>query len=397
MTNKKRIAITVLCIIGLILSIDLVYIYIKTNFIADAPKSFCSINSFIDCDGAAQTPKAFFSGVPLAIWGVILYCLFLFLNFVDKIKEKINFPLLNVFKNPSSYIATIGLISFIISVSLACVSIFQIQKICILCFATYFINLFIALVAVKKDFFITDVKNTVLDFISGAKQYTTLFLFVLIALFLTLGYFQRSLILAPNLKMMKSIEQFSKLKTNIYAIEGNTLGNPEGDVSIYVYGDFMCPFCRVMNIMLHKLVIDDKNVAVYHVNFPLDSACNPSVVRKIHPGGCILSKYALAAQNQGNYWGMVSLIYNNLPKDEKRLLKLSETIGLDSDKLYIDAHSKQIDEVLENQVYRGLGYKIMGTPTIIIDNIPHSEIMPYYRLKELVKQSRKRKIKNARE
>lgn len=397
MTNKKRIAITVLCIIGLILSIDLVYIYIKTNFIADAPKSFCSINSFIDCDGAAQTPKAFFSGVPLAIWGVILYCLFLFLNFVDKIKEKINFPLLNVFKNPSSYIATIGLISFIISVSLACVSIFQIQKICILCFATYFINLFIALVAVKKDFFITDVKNTVLDFISGAKQYTTLFLFVLIALFLTLGYFQRSLILAPNLKMMKSIEQFSKLKTNIYAIEGNTLGNPDGDVSIYVYGDFMCPFCRVMNIMLHKLVIDDKNVAVYHVNFPLDSACNPSVVRKIHPGGCILSKYALAAQNQGNYWGMVSLIYNNLPKDEKRLLKLSETIGLDSDKLYIDAHSKQIDEVLENQVYRGLGYKIMGTPTIIIDNIPHSEIMPYYRLKELVKQSRKRKIKNARE
>ena len=397
MTNKKRIAITVLCIIGLILSIDLVYIYIKTNFIADAPKSFCSINSFIDCDGAAQTPKAFFSGVPLAIWGVILYCLFLFLNFVDKIKEKINFPLLNVFKNPSSYIATIGLISFIISVSLACVSIFQIQKICILCFATYFINLFIALVAVKKDFFITDVKNTVLDFISGAKQYTTLFLFVLIALFLTLGYFQRSLILAPNLKMMKSIEQFSKLKTNIYAIEGNTLGNPDGDVSIYVYGDFMCPFCRVMNIMLHKLVIDDKNVAVYHVNFPLDSACNPSVVRKIHPGGCILSKYALAAQNQGNYWGMVSLIYNDLPKDEKRLLKLSETIGLDSDKLYIDAHSKQIDEVLENQVYRGLGYKIMGTPTIIIDNIPHSEIMPYYRLKELVKQSRKRKIKNARE
>lgn len=397
MTNKKRIAITVLCIIGLILSIDLVYIYIKTNFIADAPKSFCSINSFIDCDGVAQTPKAFFSGVPLAIWGVILYCLFLFLNFVDKIKEKINFPLLNVFKNPSSYIATIGLISFIISVSLACVSIFQIQKICILCFATYFINLFIALVAVKKDFFITDVKNTVLDFISGAKQYTTLFLFVLIILFLTLGYFQRSLILAPNLKMMKSIEQFSKLKTNIYAIEGNTLGNPEGDVSIYVYGDFMCPFCRVMNIMLHKLVIDDKNVAVYHVNFPLDSACNPSVVRKIHPGGCILSKYALAAQNQGNYWGMVSLIYNNLPKDEKRLLKLSETIGLDSDKLYIDAHSKQIDEVLENQVYRGLGYKIMGTPTIIIDNIPHSEIMPYYRLKELVKQSRKRKIKNARE
>lgn len=396
MTPKKRITITVLCIIGLILSIDLVYIYIKTNFIADAPKSFCSINSFVDCDGVAQTPKAFFLGVPLAIWGVILYCLFLFLNFVDKIREKINFPLLNVFKNPSSYIASIGLLSFIISVSLACVSIFQINKICILCFATYFINLFIALVAVKENFFITDVKNTILDFIQGVKQYTTLFLAVMLVLVLGLGYFQRSLILAPNLKMIKSIEEFRQLKTNIYAIEGNTLGNPDGDVSIYVYGDFMCPFCKIMNIMLHKLVIDDKNVAVYHVNFPLDSACNPTVVRKIHPGGCILSKYALAAQNQGNYWGMVSAIYTYMPKDEKQLLGIGNLIGLDSDKLYTDAHSKQIDETLENQIYRGIGARIMGTPTIIIDDIPHSEIMPYYRLKELVHQSRKRKTKNAK-
>ena len=357
MTPKKRITITVLCIIGLILSIDLVYIYIKTNFIADAPKSFCSINSFVDCDGVAQTPKAFFLGVPLAIWGVILYCLFLFLNFVDKIREKINFPLLNVFKNPSSYIASIGLLSFII---------------------------------------ITDVKNTILDFIQGVKQYTTLFLAVMLVLVLGLGYFQRSLILAPNLKMVKSIEEFRQMKTNIYAIEGNTLGNPDGDVSIYVYGDFMCPFCKIMNIMLHKLVIDDKNVAVYHVNFPLDSACNPTVVRKIHPGGCILSKYALAAQNQGNYWGMVSAIYTYMPKDEKQLLGIGNLIGLDSDKLYTDAHSKQIDETLENQIYRGIGARIMGTPTIIIDDIPHSEIMPYYRLKELVHQSRKRKTKNAK-
>ena len=84
MRDKKRLIITILCIIGLILSFDLVYIYLKMNFIEGAPKSFCSINSFIDCDGVAATEKAFFAGVPLAIWGVILYCLFLFLNYVEK-------------------------------------------------------------------------------------------------------------------------------------------------------------------------------------------------------------------------------------------------------------------------------------------------------------------------
>ncbi len=394
--KKRRVIITILCLIGLLLTFDLIYIYIKTNFIENAPKSFCSINSFVDCDGVAQTPKAFVFGVPLAIWGGVLYSLFLFLTWIEKIREKIKLPLLAVFKNPFSYVASIGLFSFVCSVILACISIFDIKKICILCFMTYFINLFIALCAVKKDFFLTDIKNTVKDFIDGARSYTTLFLVVCIITFGLLGYLSRSLVLAPNLKAQKSISQFSSLKENIYSVSGNNLGNPEGDVSIYVFGDFMCPFCKIMNVMLHKLVIDDKNVGVYHVNFPLDSSCNPTVTKKIHPGSCILAKYALAAQNQGNYWGMVSLIYNSMPRNEEEILELAEKIGIDPDKLYNDAHSERTDEYLQSQIYRGIGEKVIATPTLIIDGIPHTEAMPYYRLQELVKQSRARHAKNGK-
>lgn len=394
MTTKRQIIITILCILGLILSFDLVYIYIKTSFIDNAPVSFCTINSFVDCDGVAKTDKAFFMGVPLAVWGVILYCLFLFLTWVQKINEKIKLPLLNVFKNPSSYIASIGLFSFCVSMSLAFVSFFSIKKICIVCFATYFVNLFIALASVQKDIFITDIKNTVSDFIDGVKQYTTLFLAVMLVLVVTLSYFQQSLILAPKIKEAKSLKEFTSLKYNIYQIKGNRLGNPDGDIDIFVYGDFLCPFCKVMNIMLHKLAIDDKNVAIYHVNYPLDSACNPSVTKKIHPGACILSKYALAAQNQGDYWGMVSLIYNKLPRGEKELLDLAKENGFDTEKLYADAHSKQIDEYLENQIYRGINDGVFGTPTIVVDGIPHMEIIPYYQIKELIKQARVRHARN---
>ena len=394
MTTKRQIIITILCILGLILSFDLVYIYIKTSFIDNAPVSFCTINSFVDCDGVAKTDKAFFMGVPLAIWGVILYCLFLFLTWVQKINEKIKLPLLNVFKNPSSYIASIGLFSFCVSMSLAFVSFFSIKKICIVCFATYFVNLFIALASVQKDIFITDIKNTVSDFMDGVKQYTTLFLAVMLVLVVTLSYFQQSLILAPKIKEAKSLKEFTSLKYNIYQIKGNRLGNPDGDVDIFVYGDFLCPFCKVMNIMLHKLAIDDKNVAIYHVNYPLDSACNPSVTKKIHPGACILSKYALAAQNQGDYWGMVSLIYNKIPRGEKELLDLAKENGFDTEKLYADAHSKQIDEYLENQIYRGINDGVFGTPTIVVDGIPHMEIIPYYQIKELIKQARARHARN---
>ncbi len=395
MSSKKRILLTVLCIIGLIISFDLVYIYIKTNFLTGAPKSFCSINSFVDCDGVAVTKKAFFMGVPLAIWGVILYCLFLFLTWVDKIREKIKFPILNVFKNPLSYIATIGLFSFMCAIALASISFFDIKKICILCFCTYFINFFISLIAVQKDFFISDIKTTVIDVIAGIKQYFTLFLVCLIGAVSLLVYFQVSLVLAPNIKIQKSFEEFEKQKVNIWAYDGNNLGNPDGDVSIYVYADFMCPFCKIMNMMLHKLVLEDKNVGVFHLNFPLDRACNPTVRSKIHPGACILSKYALAAQKQGKYFSMVNLIYDNKPLSEDELLKLAEEKEFDVEKLYKDARSKEVDEYLENQIYRGINDAIVGTPTLVIDGIPHNEVMPYFRIKQLVSQSRKRH-KNAK-
>ena len=396
MTNKKRIAITLLCILGLILSFDLVYIYIKMNFMTNAPKSFCAINSFIDCDGVASTEKAFFAGVPLAIWGVILYCLFLFLTWVDKIREKIKFPLLDVFKNPSSYIASIGIFSFCCSMALAYISIHDIQKICILCFCTYFINFFIALFAVKKDFFITDIKNTVLDFIQGAKQYLTLFLAVCLVVVTALIYFHKSQILSPKIKEQKAYKEIHKMKENIYQIYGNNLGNPDGDVSIYIFGDFMCPSCKDMNIVLHKVAREDKNVGIYHVNFPLDSECNPTVTAKIHPGACLLAKYALAAQNQGNYWGMVSAIYNKKPQNEDKILELAKSLGLDPDELKKDAHSKEIAQYLENQVYRGIREGMSATPTIMIDEIPHLGFYPDYQILELIKQSRARH-KNAKQ
>lgn len=395
MADKRRIIITILCIIGLILSFDLVYIYLKINFIEGASKSFCSINSFIDCDGVASTDKAFFAGVPLAIWGVILYLLFLFLAWVDKIREKINFPLLNVFKNPSSYIATIGIFSFCCSMALAYISIHEIQKICIVCFCTYFVNFFISVAAVKKDFFISDIKNTVFDFIDGAKNHLTLFLAVLLCTSLALIYFDKSQVLAPKLKENKAFMEIHKMKENIYQISGNYLGNPDGDVSIFIYGDFMCPSCRDMNIVLHKVALMDKNVGIYHVNHPLDSECNPSVKAKIHPGACLLAKYALAAQNQGNYWGMVSAIYNNKPQNEDKILEIAEIIGLDSKKLKSDAHSKAIAQYLENQIYRGIKEGMNATPTIIIDDIPHLGFYTDYQIIEFIKQSRIRH-KNAK-
>ena len=180
--DKKMIWIQILALIGLGLTIKLAMIYHAANFDKYALSSFCSINDFIDCDGAARTKSAQFIGLPLAWWGIFFYIIILFLTVVDNLKNVKFLKFLEVFKNPYAYISTLGTIAFTCSIILAGISLFGIKKLCILCFATYFIDLIIATIAVNGMFknILRSFKTTFLDFIDGAKKYTKTFIVLLL-------------------------------------------------------------------------------------------------------------------------------------------------------------------------------------------------------------------------
>ena len=126
------------------------------------------------------------------------------------------------------------------------------------------------------------------------------------------------------------------------------------------------------------------------MNFPLDSECNPALKQSAHPGSCLLAKYAIAAEKQGAYWDMTSAIYDALPQNEEEILKLADIIQIDRNKLFADAHSKDVEKDLEKQIQKAINFGINGTPTIVIDGIEHKTALPYYKLKTLVKQAKNR-------
>ena len=143
--NIRKIIVFILALIGFITSIKLAMIYYDVNFNAYALPSFCSIDDFIDCDGVAKTNESQFFGIPLAYWGIFLYSFIFLMLAANKLKDfKIfNFRLfkfMEVFKNPLSYIGMLGLISFAISMTLLCVSLFGIHKLCVLCALTYVLD-----------------------------------------------------------------------------------------------------------------------------------------------------------------------------------------------------------------------------------------------------------------
>lgn len=398
----RKIIIGIIALIGFVTTIKLAVIYYNANFLENAPSSFCSINEFIDCDSVAKTVDSQFLGVPLALWGLFLYSFIGLMMAAKKLAKLPIFKFLEVFKNPYTYIAALGIISFTISMVLLCISLFQIKKICILCVLTYILNLIIGLLAInyQKGAFVEIFKTSFKDFADAIKikKYMIAFISVMLVAISFLTYTSISYVLAPQVKSIKSIKKYikynEKQKINPYAIDGNVLGDKNGDVKLHIYSDFRCPICAVYNIIIHKVVSELENVEVVHHNYPLDLECNRYMQRPFHQASCVLSRYAEAAAMQGNYWGVASDFYMKQPMTDYDVWMIALQHGLNIDKLKSDVMSQQSAQKVLNDIDDAVALGIKGTPAIRInESAVKMGVTTDYELKEmLIKAGAKEKL-----
>lgn len=386
--DAKNLTIQILAVIGLALSIKLACIYYTANYEQYALSSFCSINEFVDCDGAARSSVSQFWGIPLAYWGIFFYILVLFLTVVDKLKGFRFLKFLEVFKKPMAYITTLGTIAFLCSMVLAGLSVFKIHKLCILCVITYCIDLVIALVASSCSIrnFIDSFKTTVLDFIDGAKKYTKTFIVLLLLTVSFLCYSGITYNFVPHIKKVKSFIKYRKMTYNPYRVKGNNLGPENANVVVELYSDYVCALCYIHNIMLHQAVKEFSNVKVIHYNFPFDTECNHYIDFNMHPGACFMSKGAIAAGKQGNYWEMSSLLYENQPHTMDDMLALADSLGFNREQFIEDFNSPETLHKIEDQVKKAKSMNLDATPTMFVNGEKYVGVKPYYQLKDILKE-----------
>ena len=384
--DKKKIAVQILTLIGFALTIKLACIYYVANYEKYALSSFCSINEFIDCDGAAKSSVSQFWGIPLAYWGMFFYITVFFLTIVDKLKKFKLLKFLEVFKNPMSYITFLGTIAFACSMVLAGLSLFKIHKLCVLCVITYVIDLIIALVASSGKFkvIVNDFKTAFIDFIKKKKKYTKTFIVLLILAVSFLCYSGMTYNFVPHIKRQKAILKYRDIKFNPYRVKGNTLGAEKADVVIELYSDYVCPLCYINNIMLHQAAKEFSNIKVVHHNFPFDKECNPYISVNMHPNACFMAKGAISARNQGNYWEMSSLLYESQPVKMDDMLKLAKQLGFNEGKFIQDFNSEKTAKEIEDELSKAYALQLDSTPTMFINGEKVVGVKPYYELKEIL-------------
>lgn len=369
----KNIALWLLMLLGFGLTIYLAYVYYEANFNQYALPSACAISDFMDCDAVARTTESQFFGVPLAYWGMFLYSFMMMLMCVDRLKKLPLLKFLEVFKNKYHYIASLGVISFTISMILLCVSLFGIKKLCIMCAATYVVDLVISIVAVFgiEGDFISAIKQSWFDFVDALKPipYRVAFIVVMVFAVVFLGWTYTSGVFSPALKNQRGYGEFLKSKVNKYAIKGNLLGSEAEDaIVLHVYSDYMCPMCSVFNMMVHKLAGDFTNLRIEHHSLPLDTECNKYMTQEFHHGSCTMARYAEASHMQGKFWEVNSLFFEKKPATEEEVIKLLEDsdFGLDMDKLKKDAKSRKVKNIINDDIDYAVSGGQIGTPTMRI-------------------------------
>ncbi len=367
----KPVIVAILAALGLCVTVELAVVYYNALFAVDAAPSICSVNEFIDCDGVARTNESQFFGIPLAYWGMFWYAFVFLMLKAKELKNNPLFKFMEVFKNPLDYIAVLGLFSFIVSVILLLISLFEIKKLCLFCAIVYLINLAIALVAVKplsEGSFFGSLKQSVTDFLDAIKikPYAIAFTGVVIAAIALLTYTSTSLIFAPHVKSNKEFQKYKKAKIEDYLISGNQLGAKDAPVKVFVYSDFDCPVCRFLHIQLYDLAKKYNNIEFVHKNYPLDQDCNKFLPFPGHKTACMKARYAEAAMLQGKYLDMAAHLFAEQPEDEAKVLEIAEKLGLDIEKLKKDAKSKTVAAIIEKDIKDAYAVGLSGTPAMVV-------------------------------
>ncbi len=138
-----------------------------------------------------------------------------------------------------------------------------------------------------------------------------------------------------------------------------TLGPATAPVTIVAWSDFECPHCKHVIPILERLVeTHPGDVRLVHKFYPIAR----------HTYAKIAARAAYAAQQQGKYWEMERLIFENQNKlGEQTILDFAASLGLNMERVKADMDSEAATQVITRDVAEAERLGLDGTPFVLIN------------------------------
>jgi protein-disulfide isomerase len=161
----------------------------------------------------------------------------------------------------------------------------------------------------------------------------------------------------------------SKLKPPVTEQE-HVKGDLHAPVILVEYGDFQCPHCGAAYPIVKKIEKDYKEkMAFVFRHFPL---------AEIHPFAQAAAVASEAAANQGKFWQMHALIFENQQLlGLEMLLQLAESLKLDMKTFRQDFKDPKLFKKVEDDFESGIMSGVNGTPSFYINGTKYNDSYDY--------------------
>jgi protein-disulfide isomerase len=176
-----------------------------------------------------------------------------------------------------------------------------------------------------------------------------------------------------------SADSVAEVNIATVSASDHILGNPNAPIKIVEYSDPSCPYCKLFNPIMTK-VMDEYGptgkVAWIYRHFPIDKPdANGDILHK--NAGHEAQAMECAADLGGNdkFWAFEKRIYEVTPSvtgqtpdglDQKQLPVIAKYVGLDEQAFNDCLSSGKMKQKVETQYLDGLNGGVRGTPTSFV-------------------------------
>lgn len=156
----------------------------------------------------------------------------------------------------------------------------------------------------------------------------------------------------------------------------------EAQVTLIEYSDFQCPACDAYYPMVKQLGQEFKNISIVYRHFPLPQHANARPA----------AQAAEAAGQQGKFWEMHDLIFDNQPawsgsnSAEEIFIAYAQTLTLDLEKFKAEFNSQETKTKIEADYQSGAN-AIDGTPTFFLNNTKIQNPQNYDEFRNIIQQA----------
>jgi len=157
-----------------------------------------------------------------------------------------------------------------------------------------------------------------------------------------------------------------------------SLGKKNAPVKIIEFGDFSCPYCRLLNDYFNQLYSEygSEKIIIVWKDFPLYN---------LHDYSVEAAQAARCAQKQGKFWEMHDLLFKNQSSfSPEFFISLASSLNLDTNKFIKCVNNNETLSWIEEDVKEGKRLGVNGTPHFYVNNYKITELIDYSQLKELV-------------